>query len=138
MIDDKLAPRLQQELASVLVRERKRLRRSVGVLADAERALGVSQGEEGDGKGAPADMASDLAEEAIDLALEHAERERLAQVEAALRRVADGTYGTCERCGRPVGTNRLYAQPWATRCIDCAAARPSPTPHSSRMFWRLH
>jgi DnaK suppressor protein len=31
-----------------------------------------------------------------------------------------GTYGTCERCGDPVGMDRLEALPWAILCIDCA------------------
>jgi DnaK suppressor protein len=30
-----------------------------------------------------------------------------------------GTYGTCERCGNPIGPERLEAIPWALLCIDC-------------------
>lgn len=44
----------------------------------------------------------------------------LDEVEAALGRLADGTYGICERCGRPVGESRLGARPRARTCIDCA------------------
>jgi DnaK suppressor protein len=113
-------PRLQQELAAALVHERARLRRTAGRLATAEREQGESQGAEGDGRDAPADLASDLTEATVDLALEHAERERLAAVEAALCRIADGSYGTCESCSGPIGTERLYAEPWASRCIRCA------------------
>ncbi|QBR92800.1 TraR/DksA family transcriptional regulator [Nocardioides euryhalodurans] len=47
-------------------------------------------------------------------------RERLAELDAALARVGDGSYGTCERCGRPVGAERLVARPEARTCIDCA------------------
>ena len=47
-------------------------------------------------------------------------RERLAELDAALARVEDGSYGTCERCGRPVGAERLEARPEARTCIDCA------------------
>ncbi len=43
----------------------------------------------------------------------------LDQVEAALRRMNDGTYGTCERCGREIDFARLKAQPYATFCIGC-------------------
>jgi DnaK suppressor protein len=120
MSDDTLTPRLRQELAERLVRDRAELLRSAGLLASAERALSESQGAEGDGKGAPADLASDLVEATMDLALEHAERERLAAVNAALHRLAAGTYGTCESCGGPIATERLYVHPWATRCIRCA------------------
>lgn len=120
MPEDTLTSRLRQELAERLVRERAGLLRSAGILASAERALSESQGTEGDGKGTPADLASDLAEATMDLTLEHAERERLAAVNAALRRLAAGTYGTCESCGGPIATERLYAHPWATKCIRCA------------------
>lgn len=41
----------------------------------------------------------------------------LAQVRQALERVEDGTYGTCEVCGQPIGEDRLEARPWAVRCL---------------------
>ena len=47
-------------------------------------------------------------------------RTRLAELDAALARVDAGAYGTCERCGRPVGDARLEARPEARLCIDCA------------------
>jgi RNA polymerase-binding transcription factor len=48
-------------------------------------------------------------------------RHQLAEVEAARARLADGTYGTCERCGEPIGEGRLEARPTARTCIRCAA-----------------
>lgn len=50
---------------------------------------------------------------------------RLDQVDQALRRVAAGSYGTCEQCGRPIDPDRLAAQPAATRCIGCSAGTGS-------------
>lgn len=47
-------------------------------------------------------------------------QESLEDVEAALRRVADGTYGRCERCGREIAEARLEAMPTARRCLECA------------------
>jgi RNA polymerase-binding protein DksA len=44
----------------------------------------------------------------------------LRAVDAALARIADGTFGVCERCGRPIGIDRLNARPTAELCIDCA------------------
>ncbi|HET7071285.1 MAG TPA: TraR/DksA C4-type zinc finger protein [Nocardioides sp.] len=41
----------------------------------------------------------------------------LEEVRRARRRVADGTYGTCEVCGEPIPEGRLEARPWATRCV---------------------
>lgn len=49
-------------------------------------------------------------------------RAHLVEIEAARARVADDTYGTCERCGGRVGALRLEARPVARRCITCAAA----------------
>jgi DnaK suppressor protein len=47
-------------------------------------------------------------------------QESLDDVEQALRRVAEGTYGVCERCGKPIAEARLEAMPTARRCLDCA------------------
>lgn len=47
-------------------------------------------------------------------------RHRLAELDAALERVDAGTYGTCVRCGRPIGAERLAARPAATTCVGCA------------------
>jgi DnaK suppressor protein len=50
-------------------------------------------------------------------------REQLAAIDVALGRLADGSYGICERCGQPVGDERLAARPAAVTCVRCAAAR---------------
>ena len=47
-------------------------------------------------------------------------QQQLAEVELAVRRVGDGTYGTCETCGNPIGEARLEARPTARVCIVCA------------------
>jgi len=49
--------------------------------------------------------------------------ERLAAIERAERRLDDGSYGRCERCGRPIGADRLAARPAAAACVGCAATR---------------
>lgn len=51
---------------------------------------------------------------------------QLAGIARALRRVDEGGYGLCERCGQPIGAGRLSARPTAVRCIACAAARDLP------------
>jgi RNA polymerase-binding transcription factor DksA len=53
-------------------------------------------------------------------ALLAASRERIAEVDDALRRVDAATYGVCERCGQPIAEERLAARPFARRCIGCA------------------
>lgn len=45
------------------------------------------------------------------------------QVVAALGRLEEGAYGSCEVCGRPIPAGRLEALPWAVRCVECASRR---------------
>jgi DnaK suppressor protein len=52
-------------------------------------------------------------------ALLAAARHDLAEITAAQARVAAGTYGTCERCGRPIAPERLEARPAARTCVTC-------------------
>jgi RNA polymerase-binding protein DksA len=49
-------------------------------------------------------------------------RLRLSEIDRAMSRLADGTYGRCERCGEPIGSGRLAARPIARQCISCASA----------------
>ena len=55
-------------------------------------------------------------------ALLEAAREQVAAAEAALRRLDEGRYGVCERCGQPIGAERLAARPTASTCVRCAAS----------------
>jgi DnaK suppressor protein len=56
-------------------------------------------------------------------ALLEAAREQVAAFDTALERLAEGRYGVCDRCGRPIGEDRLAARPATRTCIDCAAGR---------------
>jgi DnaK suppressor protein len=64
------------------------------------------------------DTASALFDRELDEGLEESARDTLVEIEAALVRIDDGTYGICERCGKPIGADRLSAIPWARLCID--------------------
>lgn len=66
-----------------------------------------------------ADSAQSTAERARLLAVMKALRANLRWVNRALTKIDLGTYGVCERCGRPIGLERLEALPWAILCIDC-------------------
>ncbi|WP_353828649.1 TraR/DksA family transcriptional regulator [Agromyces sp. SYSU T0242] len=50
----------------------------------------------------------------------HDVEHELADIDRALARIEDGTYGVCERCGAKITVGRLEARPTATHCIDCA------------------
>jgi DnaK suppressor protein len=47
------------------------------------------------------------------------DQDELRDIEAARRRLDDGSYGICTDCGVDVGFERLHAEPEAARCIDC-------------------
>jgi DnaK suppressor protein len=49
----------------------------------------------------------------------------LADVDRALEKIAEGSYGVCESCGREISAERLEAMPQTLSCIDCAATRSS-------------
>ena len=55
-------------------------------------------------------------------ALLEAAWEQVAAIDAALERLAEGRYGICDRCGRPIGKDRLAARPAALTCIHCAGS----------------
>jgi DnaK suppressor protein len=48
---------------------------------------------------------------------------KLRDVERAIAKLDEGTYGTCDSCGEPIAPERLEAIPWAVLCMTCAAAR---------------
>jgi RNA polymerase-binding protein DksA len=73
-----------------------------------------------------ADSVRDLEDESfadliVDVGLAEIDRdlEELRAIEAALLRIADGSYGVCEVCEKPIDARRLEATPHAPRCIDC-------------------
>ena len=47
----------------------------------------------------------------------------LADLDRALAKLDEGTYGECDRCGLPIGGERLEAVPWAGMCVSCGARR---------------
>jgi RNA polymerase-binding transcription factor DksA len=66
-----------------------------------------------------ADDASAAFDQARDLALRSSLEETLKQVEKALGRFDNGTYGTCGVCGGPIDPARLKALPYAPTCLGC-------------------
>jgi DnaK suppressor protein len=55
----------------------------------------------------------------VELALMEMKSETLGQIDEAIRRLEDGTYGTCAHCGREIAEARLKALPFATLCREC-------------------
>ena len=65
-----------------------------------------------------ADRASVETERALELRTRERERKLVAKIDAALKRIEDGTYGYCEQTGAPISLRRLQARPIATLGID--------------------
>lgn len=114
------APWSEAELAEVshdLEGEASRLRAEIeaaeGDLADLLRDGGDGAGDD------QADAGSAAFEREHELSLTRNARDVLGQVEHALHRIEDGSYGSCERCGKPIGKARLQAFPRATLCMSC-------------------
>lgn len=72
--------------------------------------------------GSQAAAASQVFDQQRDLALRERAVLHLVQVDAALARLRDGTFGVCLRCGREIAPARLEALPWAAHCIECQSA----------------
>src|SRR5713101_7504212 len=65
------------------------------------------------------DLASEERDREISFILSDRERAKLQQVEDALERLADNTYGVCESCGLEIAEERLSAMPFSRLCRDC-------------------
>jgi DnaK suppressor protein len=107
-----------EALASVRVRlerERASLRSDIAALAADNRA---PQDDSGIGNHI-ADDATEVFERERDLALRSNSQDVLTQVDAAIERIDQGSYGICARCGKKIAPDRLEALPYAIYCITC-------------------
>ena len=109
-------------LREILLRKREAILVNVGEM-EAE-ALDHSRSEaSGDLSSVPihmADIGTDSYNQDLALSLADGERDLLREVDAALNRIADGTYGFCEATGQPIAKARLKAMPWARFCLEYA------------------
>ena len=67
----------------------------------------------------PGDVATETFDRELDYTLEENVEKVLGAIDAALRRIEDGTYGICADRGEQIDPERLEALPWTTQCIDC-------------------
>ncbi len=70
-----------------------------------------------------AELGSDNSDQELTLSLLGSDKNALDQVEAAIARLEEGSYGRCEECGGKIPGPRLEAIPYATLCIQCASAQ---------------
>ncbi|BAD40226.1 yteA family sporulation protein [Symbiobacterium thermophilum] len=114
-----------EELRQMLLQEREAYQRQVAMIE--ETGLGTSQGdqlqEDSTVDNHPADLGTETFERSKDLGLRSHMLRRIQEIESALQRMDQGTYGICEECGRPIDPERLKAFPSATTCITCQQRR---------------
>ena len=72
-----------------------------------------------------ADDATEAFEQTVDVAIRRKVETSLEEVERALAKLDDGTYGICESCGARIERARLEVLPYALYCLDCQARRES-------------
>ena len=109
----KLAQQRLKQLREALVAKRRQLETEVGRSAVYE-------------KGLDEDATKDLGDQAntaytreFQFELGNGDRRLLREVMTALRKLDEGGFGECERCGEPIGEKRLDALPFARYCIEC-------------------
>ncbi len=66
-----------------------------------------------------ADMAADTYERELSMNIVSSEQELLYQIDDALKRIDDGSYGVCIQCNKPITMSRLKAVPYASMCVAC-------------------
>jgi DnaK suppressor protein len=70
-----------------------------------------------------AELGSDSSDQELTLSLLGSDKQALDQIEAAIGRIEDGSFGRCEECGGRIPRSRLEAIPYAAQCVQCASHR---------------
>jgi RNA polymerase-binding protein DksA len=106
-----------------LAEERKRVKDAIAYLHDENAgSLEDEIGElvSGSADNHPADTATETVDREIDYTLEENSANVLREIDAALERIDEGTYGICQACGKAIEPERLEHLPWATLCAEDA------------------
>ena len=102
-----------------LLDERARVQEALDYLHEENAGSMEDEREEIPSDNHPADVATSTVNREIDYTLEENEERVLAAIDTALRRIEDGTFGTCRSCGQQIAIERLEALPYTTQCIGC-------------------
>ncbi|MGQ9508398.1 MAG: TraR/DksA family transcriptional regulator [Thermodesulfobacteriota bacterium] len=102
-----------ERFKKILLREREQIVGEVKQTYESSQEVGQ------DGIQDIGDEASNIYNKQILMSLNESERLRLQEVDEALDRIENGTYGICEECGGPISLKRLEVRPWAKYCVPC-------------------
>lgn len=116
-ISDTFARQLKEQRGALLARVR---RQRGGAIGRAEAAAEAREQESDD-------RAKAAEERDLLIGLEERDSAELVALDAALLRIADGSYGLCLQCGASIPAARLHAQPTAEHCVNCQTQAEHPT-----------
>ena len=109
-----------ERFRDALLDERRRVEHALAALRDEHRGSLDDEVEEiGASDNHLAETATATLGREIDYTLGENSGQVLAAIDAALKRIDEGTYGTCVSCAEQIRYERLEATPWASLCIDC-------------------
>ena len=109
----------QRALKRRLLEERERVLKEIEELeSDLSKSLEDASGDSPNDQHM-AETAGATLDREIDLTLQNNARAALAKIDKALHKLDEGTYGSCDKCGKPIGEGRLELAPYATLCVDC-------------------
>jgi DnaK suppressor protein len=110
---EKLDKKAIERFKKLLLKEREEIMGDVKQIYESSQEVGQ------DGIQDIGDEAANVYNKQILLTLNENERLRLKEVDEALDRIKQGSYGTCEECGEPIGLKRLEVKPVAKYCVPC-------------------
>lgn len=102
----------QTDIREAMIRQRQQL---LAVVQTTQAQMAEKSGDLAD----VSDRASEAFEDELDMGLMAIEAAQLEDIDAAIKRIDDGSYGLCADCGRPVPRKRLEVLPFARRCLAC-------------------
>ena len=108
-----------ERFRSLLLEERSRVERALGHLHDENPGTIEEEVEDETFDNHLGDAASVTFDRELGYSLESNSGHVLAAIDEALKRIEEGSFGTCVRCGNPIAEERLEAMPYATKCIEC-------------------
>ena len=110
-----------ERFRDALLDERRRVEHALATLRDEHHGSLDDEVEEvtGTSDNHLAETATATLGREIDYTLGDNAEQVISEIDAALKRIDEGTYGTCVDCGHEIPRERLEANPWAAHCIDC-------------------
>jgi RNA polymerase-binding protein DksA len=114
-----VAPVDTERFRTLLLEERKRVEHTLRYLHEENPGTMEEETEDETFDNHLGDAATVTFDREMDYSLEDNSGHVLASIDEALKRIDEGTFGTCARCGKPIAEERLEAMPYATKCIEC-------------------